>query len=227
MLSLVIATAVFLAIHFLVSGTRLRGRLVAAIGEGAYMGLYSAASLALIVWMSMSYGPALADQGNAFLWTAPAWWPHVGAVLMLIAFLFAVVGMTTTNPGAVGQESRAAKGPHGIQRITRHPFLWGVALWAAFHLVANGDLASLVLFGGFLVLSLGGTMMIDAKRQRKLGETWEAYARHTSNLPFAAIMAGRQRLALKELGGWQVILAIALYGVVFAMHSLLFGVSPR
>lgn len=226
MLSLILATVAFLAIHFVISGTRLRDRLVGMMGEGAYLGVFSAASLALIVWMSMSYGPALADEANTFLWTAPGWWPHLGGIVMLVAFLLAVLGMTSPNPGAVGQSQRAADGPGGIQRITRHPFLWGVALWAAFHLVANGDLASLVLFGGFLALSLGGTMMIDAKRQRKMGETWAQYAGQTSNVPFAAIISGRQRLALREYRGWQVILAVGIFGVAFALHHLLFGVSP-
>lgn len=226
MLSLIVATAAFLAIHFVISGTRLRDRLVGMMGEGAYLGLFSAASLALIVWMSMSYGPALTADGNAFLWTAPGWWPHLGGIVVLVAFLLAVLGMTAPNPGAVGQAGRAAEAPQGIQRVTRHPFLWGVVLWAAFHLVANGDLASLVLFGGFLVLSLGGTVMIDAKRQRKMGETWTRYAGQTSNVPFAAILSGRQRFSFKELGWWRLALAVALYGVAFALHPLLFGVSP-
>lgn len=224
MLSLTVATLAFLAIHFLVSGTQLRGRLVAMVGEGAYLGGFSAASLALIVWMSMSYGPALRDDANAFLWAAPNWWPHFGAVIMLVAFLLVVVGMTSPNPGAVGQARQAAKAPYGIQRITRHPFLWGVALWAAFHLVANGDLASLILFGGFLVLGLGGARMIDAKRQRALGETWDTYARQTSNVPFATILAGRQRLVIREIAWWRLLLAVAVYGVAFGLHEAVFGV---
>ena len=226
MASLTIATAAFLAIHFAISGTQVRDRLAGMLGEGTYLGLFSAASLALIVWMSMSYGPALADEANVILWTGPDWWPKAGGPLVLIAFLFMVIGMIGTNPGAVGQAERAADGPRGMQRITRHPFLWGVALWAAFHVVANGDLASLVLFGGFLVLALAGTVMIDAKRQRKMGETWQAYAAETSNIPFAAILGRRQRLVMAEFRGWQFILVFAIYGTVYALHAQLFGVSP-
>ena len=77
-------------------------------------------------------------------------------------------------------------------RITRHPFLWGVALWAAGHLMVNGDLASLILFGSLLVLAVFGTGSIDAKRRRALGEKWDAFAAKTSAVPFAAIAAGRQ-----------------------------------
>jgi len=226
MASLIAATLCFVAIHLFVSGTGLRGRLVGLMGEGAYTGLFSAASLALIVWMSMSYGPALVADSNAFLWQAPAWWAHLGGIVMLVAFLLGVLGMLSPNPGAVGQAGRAAEAPRGIQRVTRHPFLWGVGLWAVFHLVANGDLASLILFGGLAVLALGGTISIDAKRRRKLGAVWEAYAAQTSNLPFAAIVGGRQRLALREFSWWRVVLAVAAYGVVFALHPMLFGVSP-
>lgn len=226
MASLIAATLCFIALHLLVSGTRLRDRLVTALGEGPYLGLFSAASLALIVWMSMSYGPALTADGNVFLWQAPAWWPHLGAVVMLAAFLLAVLGMLSPNPGAVGQDARAAEGPRGIQRVSRHPFLWGVALWGVFHLVANGDLASLILFGGFAVLALGGTVSIDAKRRRKLGETWGRYAAETSNVPFAAILGGRQRLAVGEFRWWRLGFAVLLYAVVFVFHPLLFGVSP-
>ncbi len=226
MTSLIAATLCFIAIHLFVSGTRLRDQLVAMLGEGTYIGLFSAASLALIVWMSMSYGPALTADGNAFLWQAPAWWAHLGGIVILIAFLLGVLGMLSPNPGAVGQGARAAEGPRGIQRVTRHPFLWGVGLWAAFHLVANGDLASLILFGGFTVLAFGGTLSIDAKRRRKMGTVWEQYAAQTSNIPFAAILARRQRLALGEFGWWRVALAVAAYAVTFVLHPALFGVSP-
>ncbi|MCA8928639.1 MAG: NnrU family protein [Alphaproteobacteria bacterium] len=226
MASLIVATLGFIAIHLFVSGTRLRDRLVGRLGEGAYTGLFSAASLALIVWMAMSYGPALTADGNAFLWRAPGWWPHLGAIVVLIAFVLGVLGMLSPNPGAVGQAGRAAEEPRGIQRVTRHPFLWGVGLWAAFHLVANGDLASLILFGGFAILALGGTVSIDAKRRRKLGAVWDGYAARTSNLPFAAILGGRQRLVLREFSWWRLALALAAYALVFVLHPMLFGVSP-
>jgi uncharacterized membrane protein len=224
---LILAALAFLAIHFLVSGTRLRDRLVLTIGEGAYLACFSAASLGLLVWMIIAYNDAIADEANIFLWAAPGWWPHAAAGIVLIAFVLAVLGMTSPNPGSVRQEQRAAEAPTGIQRITRHPFLWGVALWAAAHLIANGDLASLVLFGTFLVLALAGPVMIDAKRQRALGATWSRYAAATSNLPFAAIMRGAPWPGLRELGWWRLLLAVAAFAGMFALHGAIFGVSPR
>jgi len=106
-------------------------------------------------------------------------------------------------------------------RITRHPFLWGVALWALVHLIVNGDLASLILFGSLLVLALGGTAAIDAKRRRSFGEQWMQFAAVTSNVPFAAIVAGKNRLgpAVVEIGVWRPLVAIVVYAVAFYLHG--------
>jgi uncharacterized membrane protein len=109
----------------------------------------------------------------------------------------------------------------GMVRITRHPFLWGVALWAVTHLIVNGELASLILFGTFLVLAIGGTAAIDAKRRRKSREQWQRFAQATSSVPFAAIVRGGNRLApaLAEIGPWRIIVAVALYAAAFYLHG--------
>jgi len=112
----------------------------------------------------------------------------------------------------------------GILRVTRHPFLWGVAIWALGHLVVNGDRASLILFGSLLVLALSGTSSIDAKRKRALGEAWDGFAAQTSNVPFAAIVAGRQQLMLGEIGVWRILAAIAVYLALVLGHPWIAGV---
>ena len=145
-------------------------------------------------------------------------------VLVLIAFIFVVVGLATPSPTRVGMESKLAQGPdiaRGMVRITRHPFLWGVALWALVHLIVNGDLASLILFGSLLVLALGGTAAIDAKRRRSFGEQWMQFAAVTSNVPFAAIVAGKNRLgpAVVEIGVGRPLVAILVYAVAFYLHG--------
>src|SRR2546429_8678386 len=91
-------------------------------------------------------------------------------------------------------ESRLAQGTdiaRGMVRVTRHPFLWGVALWSLVHLIMNGDQASVILSGSLLLLALGGTVAIDAKRRRKFGDAWTQFAQTTSSVPFAAILSGR------------------------------------
>jgi uncharacterized membrane protein len=113
----------------------------------------------------------------------------------------------------------------GMLRITRHPFLWGVAIWAAGHLLVNGDRASIVLFGAMLLLALFGTSSIDAKRKRALGATWDGFAAQTSNVPFAAILAGKQKLSLGEIGWWRLALAVAIWAALLFGHPYAFGVS--
>jgi uncharacterized membrane protein len=136
--------------------------------------------------------------------------------------------LLAANPTSIRQEGAIAKEGtiHGVVRITRHPFLWGVAIWSAFHLAANGDEASVIFFGSFFVLSLLGTFSIDAKRRRKMGEAWNAFASRTSNVPFAAAISGRARLKLGESFGWRFWLAAAIFVAVLLAHAHLFGVSP-
>jgi len=224
---LALACAVFLAIHLLIAGTTVRDSLVAAVSEGGYLAGFSLASVAVIVWMCVSFNAALAGT-NPQLWYLGEGVKHAGGIVMAIAFLMVVPGILTPNPTSVGQASLAGRDDvaRGMLRITRHPFLWGVAIWAAFHLLANGDEASVIFFGSFLVLSLAGTASIDAKRKRKAPEDWSRFAAVTSNVPFAAILAGRNRLSIGELLTWRQLVAILVFAGIFLTHHLLFSVSP-
>ena len=220
MLDLVAASAFFLLIHFGVSGTRLRDTLIARLGAGPYRGLFSLASLVALAWLIYAYRQAPAVP----LWGLLLGFRPAAYVLVFIAFLFVVVGLTTPSPTQVGMESKLAQGAegvHGVVRITRHPFLWGVALWALVHLTLTGDLASLVLFGSLVVLSVGGTLSIDAKRRRSFGAQWDQFASVTSDIPFVAIASGRNRLgsALVEIGTLRVLAAIIAYAVAFYLHG--------
>lgn len=224
MSSLIAATVFFLLIHFGVSGTRLRDVLVARMGAGLYRGAFALASLVGIVWMSRAYGRA----PDIELWGPLAGFHPIAGALVLIAFLYAGIGLATPSPTRVGMESKVAQGAaavRGIVRITRHPFLWGVGFWAIAHLIVNGDLASVILFGGLLVLALGGTVSIDAKRRRNFGEDWNRFAQATSNVPFAAIAAGRNQFlpALREIGILRPVIAIVAFAVLMYFHGQLFG----
>ncbi len=215
---LIAACAYFLLIHFGVSGTRLRDGLTGSLGEKPYRGLFSLASLAGIGWMIYAYRRApLVPTWGLLLGFRPAAW-----VLVFIAFLFAVIGILTPSPTRVGMESRLdPRMARGMVRITRHPFLWGVALWAVTHLIVNGDVASLILFGTLLLLALGGPASIDAKRRRKYPLEWRNFAAATSSVPFGAIARGGNRLgpALAEIGPWRILAAVVLYAVTFYLHG--------
>jgi len=222
MLSLVLGAIFFAGIHLGVAGTALRDRAIAALGEGAYRAVFSIASLVGIIWLVVAYthAPYVAT------WGIPEWWKPIAMILMLPAFLLAVIGLTTPNPTSVGQEGRVARSPEGIVRVTRHPFLIGVGLWAVVHLIANGDVASFIFFGALAVTALAGTVSIDAKRRRTLGRGWQSFAAQTSIVPFAAIAAGRTRFNASEIAAWRWVAAIIAYALILGSHSHIFGMSP-
>jgi uncharacterized membrane protein len=218
------AALFFVGIHFLISGSALRAKIVGLIGERPFQGLFSLMSLIGIVWLSRAYGQAEYVQ----LWGKPQALRSFALIVMLVAFFFVVLGLTSPSATAVGggallTEKEPAK---GIQRVTRHPFLWGVALWSFTHLVLNGDLASVVFFGTFLIVAVGGPFSIDRKRKETFGDAWNRFAALTSNVPFIAIVEGRNSLKISELGWWRAVLVVLFYGLFLHFHQILFGGSP-
>jgi uncharacterized membrane protein len=228
MVQLALAVGCFVVIHLFVSGTRLRDVLVAAIGEPRYLGLFSLTSAGAVVWTSLAYGPAFNSATNHSYWFPAPWQKWLAAAIVLIAVQFIFVGLTTKNPTTVQQDKLLQQGDpvRGILRITRHPFLWGMALWAAAHLSVNGDRASILLFTGVLIVALVGTVSIDRKRTRKLGASWTSFAERTSNVPFAAILSGRNHLALAEIGVVKPAIGLAVYLVVLVLHPLVINAVP-
>jgi uncharacterized membrane protein len=226
MANLIAAAAFFVLLHLLVSGTRLRDALTGRIGVGPYMGLFSLASAAGLTWLGMAFGQARGSGWNAAYWSPTEITRGVQLGLQLLALLLIFPGLTTPNPTSVRQEGALDRPDvvKGMLRITRHPFLWGVAIWALGHLLVNGERASLILFGSMFLLAVSGTTSIDAKRRRVLGPKWDAFAAQTSNIPFAAIAAGRQKLSLSEIGWWRILVAILLWAGLAWAHPILFGV---
>jgi uncharacterized membrane protein len=228
MAMLIAAATVFIAIHLLISGTGLRDAITGIIGEGPYLGLFSLASLAVIVWMVMAFNSASASGDNRLLYDPGPGFRDLGIPIVGIAFLIGVPGLFTPNPTSVRMEATAAKAEtvRGVLRITRHPFLWGVALWAAFHTLANGAEAAVIFFGTFFIVALSGTFAIDAKRRRKMGDDWVAFAARTSNIPFAAMLSGRTPFSAREYFDWRFFVALGLFVALLFAHPHIFGVSP-
>ncbi|HEY2660840.1 MAG TPA: NnrU family protein [Caulobacteraceae bacterium] len=227
MTMLIVAAAAFLALHLLVAGTKARDTIVGVVGEGPYLGLFSLASAAGLTWLIFAFGGARHDPANQIYWTV-AWATRIPVVgLVAIAFLFAVPGLLTNSPTRVRGDSVVDRpnAATGMTRITRHPFLWGVVIWAAAHLIANGGSADLILFGGLMLLALVGTCSIDAKRMRALGERYAAFKAETSNIPFAAILQGRQSLKLSEIW-WRLLVGVAVWALILWVHPRAFGGNP-
>ena len=221
MVSLALAALAFTVIHLGISGTTVRNALVARLGLNGYMILFSVLSVGAITWLIIAYQLAPYDP----TWGQLEGWKPVLLLFMLPAFVLVVAGLLTPNPTSVQSERLVSEPPRGIVRITRHPFLMGVALWSALHLVGNGDWASFLLFGALFVVAAAGTLSIDAKRRRVLGAAWDGFARQTSIIPFAAIVAGRTRFVARDLG-WRGAAGLGAYVLMLGGHSHLIGISP-
>jgi len=219
-LHLVLATVVFLSIHVLPS-TPLRALAVRLVGEGPYLGLFSLLSAAGLVWMVMAYARAPVE----------ALWPGLRLVPVLVlpfAFVLLACGLFGRNPTAAGQAGALwhPDAARGILRITRHPVMWAIMLWAGAHLLALGSLRATVFFGGLLLLAAAGTTLQDARKAKALGENWRRFAASTSNLPFAAIAQGRNKLVWREIGWWKPAAGLALFELLLYFHPWLFGYRP-
>ncbi|GAB5467124.1 MAG: NnrU family protein [Rhodospirillales bacterium] len=222
---LLAATLAFTLGHFVLSSAPLRGVLVQRLGEGGFRIGYSLLVALAFVWMLLAYGAAPYYP----IWEPPLWTGALALVIMLPATLLFVIGLATPSPTAVGGEQRLdvrdARSPAvGILSITRHPFLCGVILFALAHLIANGDLATVILMLGLALLSIGGMIHIDARRAAVLGPLWGPIAIGTSRIPFAAILQGRSHLDLAGIGLWRILLALVVYGLFIVFHRVIAGV---
>jgi len=188
---LVVGLLIFLGVHSVsIAAPGWRTTTIARLGEGPWKGLYSLASAVGLALIVVGYG--LARRDPVVLYTAPAALRHVALVVMLPVFplLF------------------AAYLPGRIRAVTKHPFLLAVKFWALAHLLANGMLADLVLFGGFLAWAVADRISV---KRRPAAETHE--------VPAAPARPANDAIAL--VGG------LVVYAVfIFWAHRWIIGVSP-
>jgi uncharacterized membrane protein len=226
MWQILFAGVLFVGAHLGISSTPLRARLVGAVGARGYLGIYSLLAVATIGYLIWLYGEV---PRYDYLWLPDPALYLVPKILMPIAFIFMLGGFMVKNPTAVGMEGvltdpeQREQSVSGLLRITRHPFQWSVVLWAGSHIVANGDVVSVVFFASFGVLSLLGTVLLDKKKAAAFGADWEPFAAATSNVPFAAIVTGRNRLVFKELLV-PVVVGLVGYGAIYWGHEWVAGV---
>ena len=224
MTELALAALVFITLHVLPAMSA-REKLIHRIGERAYMGLFSLASILAFVWMITAYSSAPASEP---LWVTGPVLRWATAAAMLLPFILLVSGTTTRNPSSIlGKE--ALKTPHqwnDIFAVTRHPVMWAIAIWAALHLLNRPDLTSALLFGPLGLLAIVGSMRQEIRKREEFGDAWDRFAGQTSFVPFAGILSGKARLHLKELGGWRLAAALVLWLAALALHETVLGVPP-
>ena len=225
MMYISLAALLFVGTHLGISSTGLRTRLVGAVGERGFLVLYSLIAIATLSYLIWLYNEL--PRYDYFWMPSPERY-MAAKILMPIAMTLAVGGFLVKNPTMVGgdallQGNDGADLARGVTRITRHPFQWGVLLWSISHLIANGDVSSVVFFSAFGLLAGLGTVAMDRKKALALGENWSAYAQATSNVPFVAVLRGRNRLVISEL--WlPVLLGLAGYAALAWGHEWVSGV---
>lgn len=213
------AFAVFFLSHSIPLRPSVKPQLVARLGRGGFTLAYSVLSLVVLAWLIV----AAAHAPYVQLWPRQQWQAWVPLVAMAAACAFVCLAVGRPNPisfGGAGNDHFDPAHP-GIVRWARHPLLMAATLWAGAHLVPNGDLAHVILFGVFAFFALLGMRIIDARKQRQMGVAqWNAL-RHQIKiaplLPRPAEWAGAARR-------WGA--AILLYGTLLGLHPFVLGVSP-
>lgn len=216
------AALVWVVTHLGISSTKLRDALVSRMGANAYIVFYSLIAAAALSFLVYQY-TVVPREIYFWLPNPDLYW--VPKVFMIVALIFALGGFLVRNPTNVGmtlEAEGAAELATGVTRITRHPFQWGVVLWAGSHIVVNGDLVSIVFFLSFALVSGAGAFLMDMKKARTMGDGWVEYAKVTSNIPFAAIIDGRNSLKLSELI-LPILVGLVGYALLWYFHESFTG----
>jgi uncharacterized membrane protein len=219
------ALTAFLLLHLIPPAPSVRRRLVALLGLRAYLTAYSLISVGVLSWLIASAVRAPLIP----VWPVATWQSYIPLVVMPVALWFAVAGVAERNMVSISiLPARRGDPVAPMARVTRHPLLWAFLLWATAHIPPNGDVVSLIMFGGLAALAAAGFPLLDGRARRRLGPVmWAAAAAETSIIPFRAILAGA--------GGRPHWVPLALYAVValviyalFLMggHALLIGSDP-
>lgn len=184
--NLIAAAAAFVGSHFVLSHP-LRAPLVRATGEKAFPALYSVVAFAALGWMVMAFR---AVPPAAPLWDGLASAPWIAATLLMLIASVLLVGSFIGNPAlpAPGAAALAAKDPHGVFHVTRHPMMWSFVLWSAAHLLVSPTPRVIVLSLAVAVLALAGSHMQDRKKEVLMGAAWQGWESRTSYWPRVAVL---------------------------------------
>ncbi|OUS39115.1 NnrU family protein [Rhodobacterales bacterium 56_14_T64] len=205
----------FMASHMFPMRPPMRPWLITKLGLRGYFISYSVLSLLVLGWLIVAVSRA------PFVEIIPQWqilrWAPI--MVMPLACLIAVAGMMAQNPLSFGGLGATKFDPDvpGMLAVSRHPLLAAMALWAGAHMLANGDLAHVILFGLFAGFAVMGMVLIDRRKKRQLGQgEWHRLAQGTA------------RLNLRHLPLTPVPLGIAVvvFLVLIALHQPVIGYVP-
>ncbi len=218
---LVTAFAVFLAAHIIPMRPGLKAALIRHLGKPGYIAGFSLLSLGLLYWLLMAAGRAPYVE----LWPQAQWQRWLANLGMPLAILLTVFAVGAKNPFAFGGRAEGFDPARpGIVGATRHPLMWAFAIWAFVHLLVNGDLAHVVLFGPLLIFALSGVFAAEARARKGLPD-FDHLAAHSSLWPGAALVTGRWHpQGLPAFG--RLAVALLIWLALLYLHPPLIGPSP-
>ena len=215
----------FLASHLIVSSSAVRPRLISAVGEQPYRGLYSLIAFATLG--PLIYEFARNKHAGPLLWALRAVAPFRGLawLLMLTALILFVGSFITPNPGGMAAPAGRSE-PRGLLKITRHPGFVGFSLFGIAHMLMNGRAGDVIFFGLFPALGIIGGMHQDRRKIRELGDRYREFVAKTSFVPFAALIGGRVRWARGDMPWRAIGVGVVLWVVIVMLHPMIFGGHP-
>ena len=208
---------VFFVSHSVPVRPPVRTKLVRVLGQRGFTVAYSLLSLSVLGWVIGAAGRA----PHVLLWDWAVWHGHLALVAMLLVCLILSLGVAAPNPFSFGGARNDAFDPArpGLVRLTRHPLLVALAVWASVHVVANGTLSYAILFGGFAAFAVLGVRLVDRRKQREMGKRWHELRDAVALAPFR-FPASTGSMVLRLGAG------VAAYLVLLWVHPYVFGVNP-
>jgi uncharacterized membrane protein len=223
-LELAVAAICFLAPHVVPSIPGLRPWLIRKMGPVGYFSAYITLSTITFIWLILA-GLRAPYTG---LWALSPWQVYAALIFVALACVLMVAGLATPNALSLSVRAAGIDMPRGPILVTaRHPLLWAFGLWALSHVLVNGDVASVTLFGILAIFALGYMPLMDRRVQKARGiEEWQRLSAGTSNLLFVAYFHKHswplvdRTLILSVIGG------LALFFLLLSLHGPIIGVNP-
>jgi uncharacterized membrane protein len=215
----------FVASHLVISSSRVRPRLIAAVGEQPYRGIYSLVAFATLGPLIYEFathkhaGPMLYFLRDDPPVRALTW------LLMFLALILFAASLINPNPGGLGAPASNLE-PRGVLKITRHPGFVAFSLFGFAHLLMNGWAGDVFFFAMFPVISILGGIHQDRRKIRELGASYQQFMAKTSFVPSAALAAGRQHWNRTDIPATAIVIGIALSLAIVFLHPYIFGGSP-
>lgn len=199
LLIVTLGTVLFVGVHVIPMMPEWRAALVRRLGEGGYKAAFSVLALVSLIGAIIAYR----FTPHVLLWSSPQPLRAITAILMLAAVLLFA----------------GAKGVPWFKRIVRHPMLWGIGLLGVAHLLANGEVAGVILFGGLAAFGFAWQPLTDRRDAAVDPAGWQETRQTTSLWPFAKWRARNDPVTLRPL-----IIGVIVYVALVLLHPWLFGV---